>query len=185
MARFLPLAALACSALVACGGTAPLHGTVFSPAQTAKRFTLVDQSGLPFTLAAPRAQITVVYFGFTHCKDVCPQTLSKLSRARERSGLTPQRLLIVMVTVDPARDNPAEMRAFFARLHVQAIGLTASKTRLQPVYRAYGVAVEKMPHDIGHSDYIYVLDQQGGTRELLPSDVAVDALADDLRTLVK
>ena len=185
MARFLPLALLLCMLLWSCNNAEPLHGTVFSPPQPAKRFTLQDQGGTLYRLGEPHTQATALYFGFTHCKDVCPQTLAKLARARERAGLSPQQMQIVMVSVDPVRDSPAAMRAFFTKLHVQAVGLTGSQAQLRPVYKAYGVAVQPQGNDIGHSDYIYLLDRQGRLREVLSPDTSLNAVASDLRTLVE
>jgi protein SCO1/2 len=183
MLRFLPLVLL--FVLVSCSAAKPLHGTVFSPPQPAKRFALVDQNGSPYELAQAGSQVTALYFGFTHCKDVCPQTLSKLSHARSLAGLTSQNASLVMVSVDPQRDTPAALRAFFAKLGVQAIGLTGAPGQLHRVYRAYGVDVEPEKNDIGHSDYIYLLDRQGQVRELLSPHAAIADIADDLRTLVK
>ena len=185
MHRFLPLALLVCAALWSCSNGEPLHGTVFSPPLPPKRFTLIDQKGSRYVLAAPTPAFTALYFGFTHCKDVCPQTLVKLERAREEARLTPAQLQIVMVSVDPALDSPAAMRAFFTKLRVQAIGLTGSASELQTVYRAYGVAVQNLRHDIGHSDYVYILDKNGRARELLSSGATLQSVAADLRTLVE
>jgi|SRR5579884_1411745 len=184
MRRFLPLGLLAI-AMTACAAAKPLHGTVFAPPQAAKRFPLTDQSGALYMLAQARPQVTALYFGFTHCKDVCPQTLAKLARARAAAGLTPQQLQLVMVSVDPRRDTRAALRGFFAKLGVQALGLSGSPASLRPVYRAYGVAVEPNARDIGHSDYIYMLDRQGRLRELLAPATAIDDIAADMKTLVE
>jgi protein SCO1/2 len=184
MPRFLPLVLL-CTAIVSCSGAKPLHGTALSPPQNAKRFALTDQNGSTYTLAASRAQITALYFGFTHCKDVCPQTLSKLAKARAAAGLTPQQVSLVMVTVDPHRDSPAALRAFFVKVGIQAVGLTGTAVQLQPAYRAYGVAVQPKKDDIGHTDYIYMLDSQGRLREVLSPGTAVADIASDLRALVE
>ncbi len=169
----------------ACGGTAALHGTVLTPPAPAHRFTLRDQDGVPFLLAGTRPGITALYFGFTHCKDVCPQTLEHVGAARERAGLTAQQLQIVMVTVDPSRDTPAAMRAFFGKSNVRAIGLSGTPRELARVYRAYGVAVQRQGGDIGHSDYVYVLDKSGAVRELLSSHASIAEISNDLQALAQ
>jgi len=185
MGLILPLAVLALALLASCAPARPLHGTTFSPPQTARRFALIDQTGTPYVLAQKRDTFTALYFGFTHCKDVCPQTLAMLGKSRARAGIAPAQLPIVMVSVDPTRDTPRALRAFFAKAGVQAIGLTGTTSQLRPVYRAYGVAVRPEKHDIGHTDYIYVLDKDGRLRELLSPQTPIDAIAEDLRTIVE
>jgi len=167
-----------------CSSKTPLHGSGFSPAQPEPRFRLTDQFGSPYILARRSDGFTALYFGFTHCKDVCPQTLQKLGKARDRAGLRPKQLEIVMVTVDAARDSAPVLRRFFETTGVRAVGLTGTQAQLRDVYRAYGVAVAPVKNDIGHSDYIYVLDRDGRLRELLSSGTPTDDIAQDLRTLV-
>jgi protein SCO1 len=180
-------AGLLCAVLVAaCSTSKPaLHGTVLSPAPTAKPFTLVDQYERKFSLSGARGTAVALYFGFAHCKDVCPQTLALLGNARARAGLTPDQLRIVMVTVDPNRDNAAALRGFFARVGVRAIGLTGTPAQLRATYRAYGIEVQPEKSDIGHTDDVFVIDREGRLRELLDPHTAADAVAQDLRTVVE
>jgi protein SCO1/2 len=154
------------------------------PPREAANFTLTDQNGATFSLAQSRGQVIALYFGFTHCKDVCPQTLALLGKARKLSGLTPQQVRIVMVSVDPARDSPAALRAFFKRVGVQAIGLTAAAPSLRKVYRDYGVFVQPQKGDIVHNDLIFIIDKQGRMRETLAPQTALKDVAADLRAVV-
>jgi len=183
MPRIFPL--LLCAALVACASPKALHGTAFSPAQPAHRFTLQMQDGSAYVLAQSGHPPAALYFGFTHCKDICPQTLAKLGKARARAGLSPQQLSIVMVTIDRSRDTRPAMEAFFAKTGVQAIGLTGSRAQLAPVYRAYGVAIKPEKHDIGHTDYVYLLDREGRLTELISAQMSIQDIADDLRATVE
>lgn len=171
--------------LTACSGhSAALHGSVLDPPPPAANFTLTDQNGKAFSLSDARGSAVALYFGFTHCMDVCPQTLQLLSRARLRAQLSPHQLRIVMVTVDPKSDSPAAFRAFFRRLGVQAVGLTGTQAELQRVYRAYGVAVQPAKHDVGHTDSIFLIDPGGRLRELLDPADGVKAVAKDLDAVV-
>src|SRR6185437_6559112 len=97
--------------LSACAQQAPanLHGTQLVPPAPAANFTLTDQDGKTFALAQARGQGVALYFGFTHCKDICPQTLALLGKARTKAGIAPAQLRIVMITVDPKRDSPEAM----------------------------------------------------------------------------
>lgn len=164
-------------------GPPPLHGTPLVPPPPAPAFRLTDQNGQAFSLAQARGSAVAVYFGFTHCADVCPQTLALLGRARRKAGLTPRQARIVMVTVDPARDTPAALRAFFRRAGVRATGLTGSPQQLRRVYHAYGIAVEPYRNDILHTDRIVLIDPAGREREVLDPKTPVKALAADLRTV--
>lgn len=183
MRRFM--AVLCCAALAACASRSqPLHGTELSPAKAAPHFTLTDQHGRAYTLGEDRGQAVALYFGFSHCKDVCPQTLALLGKARTQAHLAPEQLRIVMVTVDPARDTPSALAAFVKRVGVQATTLTGSSAQLQSVYKAYGVDVEPQKSDIGHTDMIYVIDAKGRLREVFGPDMPLHAVADDLHAIV-
>lgn len=183
MRRFVAIALLA---LAACAGkhSAPLHGTPLTPIKAAPSFTLTDQQDRPYTLASGRGQAALLYFGYTHCKDVCPQTLAMLGKAREDAHLAPAQLRIVMVTIDPKHDTPAALAAFFRKIGVKAIGLTGTQKQLAPVYKAYGVAIQPQKGDIGHTDMIYLIDAYGRMREVFGPDLGVHAVAADLRTVV-
>lgn len=172
--------------LGACGGhaVADLHGTQLVPAQPAANFTLTDQDGKVFSLAQARGQAVALYFGFTHCKDVCPQTLALLGKARAKAALQPAQLRIVMVTVDPRRDTPAALRKFFSRVGVQATGLTGTQAQLGRVYHAYGIAVQAQKHDIVHTDAIFLVDGNGRIVETLPPEASLGDVAADLRSVL-
>lgn len=172
--------------LAACAPQAPrnLHGTQLAPPQPAANFTLTDQNGKAFSLAQTHGQAVALYFGFTHCKDVCPQTLALLGKAREKAHVPAARERIVMISVDPQRDTPAALRAFFRRIGVEATGLTGTRAQLRQVYRAYGIAVERQKHDIAHSDVIFLIDPNGRIVETLPPEAPLKDVAADLRTVL-
>lgn len=163
---------------------APLHGMQLVPPQPAATFTLTDQNAAAFSLAKTRGQAVALYFGFTHCTDICPQTLALLGKARARARLTPAQVRIVMITVDPRRDSPAALRAFFRKIGVEATGLTGTPAELRPVYRAYGIGVEPQKGDIAHTDTIFIIDAQGRIRETLPPQTSLKDVAADLRSIV-
>lgn len=171
--------------LTACAGQhePALHGTVLRPPKLAPPIALTSQTGRPFSLARARGAVVALYFGYTHCTDVCPQTLVHLGTAAARSGLAAHAVRIVFVSVDPRRDTPAALRAFFAKTGVSATGLTGTRAQLAPVWKAYGVAVEPQGAQIGHSSYIYLIDARGYLREVLDASTPIAAIADDLRAI--
>ncbi len=185
--RTFTVAAFCALLLAACATRAPaqLHGMQLSPPQPAANFTLVDEKGKPFSLSQTRGQAIVLYFGFTHCKDVCPQTLALLGKARTDAHLTAAQVRIVMVSVDPRRDSPAQMRAFFRRIGVQATGETGTSRRLQSVYRSYGIAVQPQGKDITHTDTIFLIDPAGRIVETLVPQMTPKDIAADLRSVVE
>lgn len=176
---------IAAAILAGCAAHYPqLHGMQFEPPQPAADFTLTDEDGRSFSLSQTRGQALALYFGFTHCKDTCPQTLALLGKARERAGLRPAQMRIVMVSVDPKHDTPAAFRAFFNRVGVKATGLTGSESALSRVYHAYGVFVQPQKDDVTHPDLIFVIDAQGRIRETLAPQTALNDVAADLRAVV-
>lgn len=182
--RLLALCTIVALAACASHASAPLHGMQLTPPERAKNFELTDQNGEAFSLAQSRGQAVLLYFGFTHCADICPQTLALLGRARADAGLTPAQVRIVMVTVDPRRDSPGALRAFFKKIGVDATGLTGTPAALKAVYRAYGIGVEPQKKDIAHSDLIFLIDPQGRIRETLAPESSLKDVAADLRAVV-
>jgi protein SCO1 len=172
--------------LTACSthGSPPLHGTPLAPPRPASTFALTDQNGKTVSLAAMRGQAVALYFGFAHCRDTCPQTLALLGKARAAAHLSPKQMHIVMVTVDPKRDSPEVLRAFFRRVGVDASGLTGSPAQLRAVYRAYGIAVMPQQNDIVHTDVIFLIDANGRIVETLAPESSLKDVAADLRNVL-
>jgi protein SCO1/2 len=113
---------------------------VFLPSgATAPDFTLTDQDGRPYTLSAHRGHAIALFFGYAHCPDVCPTTLSALARAKRKLGADSEAFDVVLVTVDPARDNPAVLKRYVRLFDPTFAGLTGSEAQLDPVYAAYHV----------------------------------------------
>lgn len=179
-------AALFALLLAACAqhASAPLHGTEVSPRQPAAGFALADQNGKQFSLAQAHGQAVALYFGFTHCKDVCPQTLALLGKARTLAKLSPQQMRIVMISVDPSHDTPSAFRAFFKRVGVTATGLTGTPAQLRAVYRAYGIGIQPQKSDIAHTDAIFLIDPQGRLTETFPPEMPAKDIAADVRAVL-
>ncbi|MDH2910549.1 MAG: SCO family protein [Candidatus Eremiobacteraeota bacterium] len=181
--RFVALASIL--AIAACARTAPkLYGTLLQPIRSAPAITAIDQNGAPFALARERERVVALYFGFTRCKDICPQTLAKLGAARAKSGLI-SRVAILFVSVDPARDTPAALRAFFARVGVRAIGVTGTLAQMRRIWKAYGVEVQATRNDVGHSDFVYFIGPRGNLRIVGGDDMSIAQLAADMRGLAR
>jgi protein SCO1 len=125
------LAALAARAFLPSGPPAP-------------DFTLTDQNGAPYTLSAHRGHAIALFFGYAHCPDVCPTTLAALARAKRKLGADGAPFDVVLVTVDPARDDAATLKRYVRLFDPSFTGLTGTEKQLAPVYDAYHVY-----HEIG------------------------------------
>ena len=135
-ARIAPLAALAL--VLACAAAVLLR--VFLPSgPPAPDFTLTDQDGRPYTLSAHRGHAIALFFGYAHCPDVCPTTLSALARAKRKLGPAAAGFDVVLVTVDPARDTPGVLKRYVHLFDPTFTGLTGTEKQLEPVYDAYHV----------------------------------------------
>jgi len=137
----------------------------------APNFTLIDQFGRRFTLADHAGQPLVLFFGYSHCGDVCPLTLAKLEHAKTTLGPAAKSLGVVFVTVDPQRDTPAVLRRFIRIFDPAFIALTGSDEQLARVYAAYHVTRRVLAprrlaqsYDVEHSSLLYFIGRGGRLR---------------------
>ena len=136
----------------------------------ASNFTLTDQHGKPFTLFSQRGHAVALFFGYTHCPDVCPTTLAALAHAKKRMGAAGNDLRVVFVTVDPQRDTPAVMGRYVQLFDPSFIGLSGTGAQLAPVYKAYHVYHQDLPahgtlgYLVAHSSVIDFIGRDGRIR---------------------
>jgi protein SCO1/2 len=136
--------ALAVTLLVLACVAAVLLRVLLPSGPMAQDFTLTDQDGHPYTLSAHRGHAIALFFGYAHCPDVCPTTLSALARAKRKLAPGSEPFDVVLVTVDPARDDPATLKRYVHLFDPAFAGLTGTEAQLDPVYAAYHVY-----HEIG------------------------------------
>ena len=150
--------------------TAPPLGvrdTAYVPARPAPALRLIDQDGHPFDLASIRGTPVFVYFGYTHCPDVCPTSLADLRAGIGQSGVD---ATVVFVTVDPARDDPAAMKRYVDYYGSGFIGLTGTDTAIAEAAAAWGVSYRKLESEspggypMSHSADAYLVDAAGTLR---------------------
>lgn len=160
-------------------------------APVAPTFDLVDHAGRPVDQTAYRGRHLVVFFGFTHCRMVCPRALERLTAALELLGPLAERVQPLYVSVDPERDTPRVMRTFLATTAPAFTGLTGSSEQVAAVKDAFGVfsrrrATPDDPHgyDVPHTALTYVLDTDGRYVTHLSDALTAEQLADRLRPLL-
>jgi protein SCO1 len=117
-------------------------------------FTLVASNGKPFSSAALKGKPYAIFFGFTHCGDVCPTTLARLVKLRQQAG-GDQAFQIVFITTDPERDTPAVVGQYATLFNSPIIGLTGSVDQIERVKKQYGIFAQKHPMPgAGKMDYL-------------------------------
>ena len=130
-------------------------------------FTLVDQNGKPVTEAMLKGKWTAVFFGYTYCPDFCPLTLQSLAQTQKRLGDKARDFQIVFISVDPARDTPANLKAYLdsGGMPQSAIGLTGTQAQIDKVTAEYRAPAQKVgsgdTYTFQHVTTVYLMDPQG------------------------
>jgi protein SCO1/2 len=190
------LLALAVVTLAACREPAPFHATVIADPLPAPALRLRDSRDGTFDLRAENGRTVLVYFGYTHCPDVCPTTLADFARARgalnarQRDGVR-----FVFVSVDPERDTPAVAREYVQRFDSSFVGLAPSAAQLDSIKTAWGFTVERdsmpgMPgmqaggYGVTHPAGVFVIDREGRVRLVFAPATKPDDIASDLKRMM-
>ena len=191
----LLLAALL-SVLTACSGekTAPVETFQSSDVTGSKlngAFTLTDHTGTRRSLSDFQGKVTVVFFGYTHCPDICPTTLSELAATMNRLGEKAKQVQVLFISVDPARDTPDLLAQYVPAFHPSFIGLTGSPEDIAKVAKQYQAfykrhdAGQGKPYTMDHSAGSYVFDRQGHIRLNVPYGSGAAIFAHDIAALLK
>jgi len=127
-------------------------------------FELTDHNGKPFSSTALAGQPYAIFFGFTHCPDVCPTTLLEMSNNLRSLGSDGDRLKVVFVTVDPERDTPAHLRDYLSSFDPRIVGLTGSESQIAAAAKGWNAFYNKIPegdgtYTIAHSAYVYLMSR--------------------------
>lgn len=135
-------------------------GTIGGP------FTLAGTDGKPFPSSKLNGKPAAVFFGFTHCPDVCPTTLARLAKLRRKLGQGDDALSIVFVSVDPERDTPAEVGDYLKLFETPVIGLSGTPAQVEQVKKQFGIYSRKVDqpgggYSIDHSAAVILLDRNG------------------------
>ncbi|MDE3010412.1 MAG: SCO family protein [Pseudomonadota bacterium] len=166
----------------------PFHGADISGAEYGQKWQLNDTEGKPRTLADYHGQVLLVYFGFTHCPDICPVTLGHLQSALQQLGPAAEQVRVLFVTVDAENDTVAALHDYLAHFGPRFIGLTGSADALAAAARDFRVYAQKLGSDKGiafeHAGFVYALDRQGKPRVLYGPEVPAQDISADLKRLL-
>lgn len=179
--------------LAACEPAPPaapkFHATDITGAQFARDFELTDHNGQTRKLADFRGKLVVLFFGYTHCPDVCPTTLADLASAMRSLGPDADQVQVVFVTLDPERDTPGLLKQYVPAFHPAFLGLIPTAEQLKGLAAEYKVVYQKnagsqADYLLDHSAHTYVYDRQGRLRLLLAYGTPAKLITQDLKALL-
>lgn len=177
--------------IAGCERGAPVfHSTDVTGASFGRRFELVDRTGKMRTLNDFRGKVVVMFFGFTHCPDVCPTTLAELAAARKTLGPDGQRVQVLLVTVDPQRDTPGLLSAYVTAFDPSFIGLTGTDQQISAVAKEFKVIYQKVEgprpdsYSMNHSAGSFIFDTEGRLRLYVSYGQGAKVFAHDIAQLL-
>lgn len=190
---------LAGSSALAAGGLVflyPVRNREFSSvditgADYARDFSLPDHSGQLRKLKDFQGRAVAVFFGFTQCPDVCPTTLTEMTRVKQLLGTDGGRFQVILITVDPGRDTPQVLEAYMRNFDPQHLALVPSEQQLAKVTKEFKIYFKKVEgktptgYSMDHSAGIYIFDPRGRARLYAPYGLKPEELASDVRMLLR
>jgi len=208
MTRFLmprcltPLAcAMAATVLLGLGGCSPAPSTpplAFQGSDVSgaalSDFTLADHTGQPRKLSDYRGKAVVLYFGYTHCPDVCPTTLAELAQAMRELGPQAAQVQVLFVTIDPQRDTLPLLAQYAPAFDPSFVGLTGTPEQIAQVARQFKAVYRRQDgqggsqgndYTMDHSAGAYLLDREGKLRVHVAYGSGSAAFVHDLQLLLK
>jgi len=153
-------------------------------------FTLTNQDGATISDKDFRGRVMMVFFGFTHCPDICPTTAASFGKILESLGDKANMVAPIFITVDPQRDTPTVLKEYLGNFDKRIIGLTGSEEQTKQVayaYKAYFAKSNTAAGDesVDHSGFIYLMDKNGAYVQHFPYDASVKDITDAVSNLLK
>ncbi len=179
-------------ALGACQqGKARFRATDITGADFGRDFALTDHTGTPRALAHFRGRVVVMFFGFTHCPDVCPTTLAELAAEVKKLGADGDKVQVLMVTVDPERDTPQVLSQYVTAFDPRFLALRGTAEETARVAKEFKILYQKVAgarpdsYTMDHSAGTYVFDTQGRLRLYVSYGRGPEVFAHDIALLLK
>ena len=152
-------------------------------------FRLIDHNGKTVTDADFRGRYMLIYFGYSFCPDVCPTTLAVMAQALEKLGGKSQRIVPILITIDPERDTPKVLEDYVKAFGPSFVGLTGSVAEIKDAEKKYRVYAAKKPLEGGnygmdHSSVIYLMGPDGKLVSFYDEAISPDDLAKELRAKI-
>jgi len=178
--------------LVACGRdltTGELEGVLVDPPSPKPSFVLYDTSGSPFDFVEEtRGQLTLLYFGYLSCPDICPVHLAQIAEVFDRYPDIARETKVVFVSVDPGRDTPEEIRSYLDAIDTRFIGLTGSQSELEAAQDAAGVPPATFVGDgddytVNHAAWVIAFAPDDLNHSIYPFGTRQTEWSNDLQVL--
>lgn len=183
-------AGLVSMALAGCKDKAAFNGSDISGTHLGRDLAMVDGSGQLRTLDDYQGKVVVVFFGFTHCPDVCPTSMAELAQTMRLLGDQAENVQVLMISVDPERDTPKILNQYVKAFNPRFTGLTGSAQQLHKTAQSFKAYYAKAPgltpgdYSMDHSSSFYVLDPDGEARVLIPASASAQEIASDIKQLL-
>jgi len=182
------------AAAIAIGGCTPpapaFKSLDISSVDWGKDFELTAHTGQRVSTATFRGKVLVMFFGYTHCPDICAPTLSKLAQVNKRLGEDANRVQVLFVTVDPEHDTVEQLAGFVPKFDPSFIGLTGTDQEIAAVAQEYKIGYQNSPKSsatqtlIVHSGGLMVKDAGGKLRLLIKNHATLEDIESDLKLLL-
>ncbi|POZ63959.1 SCO family protein [Chromobacterium alticapitis] len=179
------------AALAACAPPRiDFKGTAINDDSMGGSFALTDFHGQPRSLDAYKGKVVALFFGYTHCPDVCPTTMLEYASVMKQLGEDADKVQVVFVSVDPERDTPKVLAGYVPYFDKRFVGLTGSPEQIEQVKKQYKVVAQKVPapgggYSVDHSSGSYLLDQNGKLRVFEAYGAPAASLAYDIKQLLR
>lgn len=181
--------------LSACGsGAHNYSGLVADPPAPLAEVVLTGSDGQAFRLRDLSGKWVLLFFGYSHCPDICPLTLAHMAQVLRELGPDADRVAVVFVSVDPERDTPEMLTKFAGSFGEQVLGVTGTRAEIDSAVAAFGAryeidrsagALAADGYKVSHSGDTYLIDPQGRLRLTIPFGVGPAAVLADLRQLMQ
>ena len=184
---------LLCLAIIGCRGDAGKFSGIDLTGieEYGSDFHLTDHTGKPRRLADFRGKVVTLFFGYTHCPDVCPTTLSDMRQVMDKLGKDSERVQVLFVTLDPGRDTPELLAKYVPAFHPSFLGLYGSKEITAKTAKDFKIFYQLQPgkspetYTVDHTAGTLVFDPQGRLRLFLNYGLSPDLIVSDIRILLK
>jgi len=177
--------------LAACGPSGPrFNSTDITGADYGKDFRLTDHNGKVRTLGDFKGRVVVMFFGYTHCPDVCPTTMAEMRQVLEKLGEDGKKVQVIFVSVDPERDTPALLAQYVPAFDPGFLGMVTDLENTQKTAKDFKVFFQKVKgktpdnYSMDHTAGSYVFDPQGRLRLFVRHGQGPALIAHDLRQLL-
>ena len=167
------------------------RGSVIDPAVPAPEFSLLSSQGGEYRLGSRTGKFILIFFGYTHCPDVCPTTLYEMKEIKARLKDKAENIEFVFITVDPERDTQEQLTRYLASFDGSFFGLTGTNEQLEMVWKDYGVYREIQETDnslgylVDHTSRLYLINSQGELMMTYLYETTLDEIVSDLNHLIK